>query len=111
MTAGEKVYFVVGVTATVVDPKTREVARSMNVFEFTKGRVYFELIDESKLPFYQKPILIAQEKENNVLDNIEDTIKFLKGYYPQLEKVKDGDKIKVSLDSELKRLKEKYNIS
>lgn len=81
------------------------------VFEFTKGKVYFELIDESNLDLYAIPVLVRDAEKNMVHDNPNSAIEQLKGYLPQVEGIKEKEKIKISLDEEIKRLSEKYNIS
>jgi hypothetical protein len=106
----EKTYFMVGL---LEKEEAGVVTRGFTVYEFTAGRVYFELVDESFLPTYQQPILVRDAEKNLVKDSPEEALKHLRSFLPKLNdgSVKDADAIKASVEAEIKRISEKYNIS
>lgn len=103
----KKIYFVVAVIEKVLNDKIT-IEKFFKVFEFTKGKVYYELLDENDLELYDKPILSISE-DPFILDSAEKAIKQLEGYRPQLENTKK-EKLKETLESEIKRLSEKYKV-
>lgn len=102
----KQIYFIVAVLQEAITPNQYE--KFFKVFEFTKWRVYFELIDENDLELYQNPILVQHEKAVGVVDNIEDALKQLEQF---IGKVDANPKMHETLVNEITRLKEKYNIS
>jgi len=103
---GEKVYFIVAVLQHAINADQYD--KYFKVFEFTKGKVYFELIDENDLAEYQNPILVKNEKQVGVVDTVEEALRQLDLFDG---KVNDNPKMVKTLAEEKARLKEKYNIS
>lgn len=102
----EQVYFIVAVLEHATEKDKYD--KFFKVFEFTKGKVYFELIDENDLELYQNPILVKHEKAVGVVDNVETALKQLELFEGRVDA---NPKMVETLASEKARLKEKYNIS
>lgn len=102
----KQIYFIVAILQVAIEKDKYD--KYFKVFEFTKGNVYFELLDEADLEEYQNPILVKHEKQVGVVDNVEKALKQLELFEG---KVEGNPKLVETLASEKARLKTKYNIS
>lgn len=103
----QEIFFLVAVIEKVLDDKIT-IEKFFKVFEFTKGKTYYELINEDDLAFYQNPLLIKGDNEF-VLDTPDKAIKQLEGYRGQVNQ-KGKEILQKTMEEEIKRLSEKYNI-
>ena len=103
----ERTFFMVGLMEKTEEGK---VTRGFTVYEFRRGRVYFELIDESLLDTYPQAILVRDGEKNQVKWTPKEALDHLRSFLPKAEGVKDGEAIKTSINAEIKRISEKYKI-